>query len=220
MNVAVLAAFLAGAALAQPSDVGPALQDFEEISAAEIGSVIEGVNSLNELRRGVTPRRRLGKQDGVPVFVRTSDGNVAKLLVDWVLHKKADGWVLVLLRFVTYSGEGREQVVADGRNATLFEGFAFDLDAGQVVPLGIGEDLQLTEHARLAAASSSKLYTVEWMEYPQVERAQPVGPEFGSPLEEPLQGVGVTINEVEVTALRRGIFRWLRCFRWRRGRCR
>ena len=72
-------------------------------------------------------------------------GNLAKMLVSPGLRKlkpsEKDGPlvpVLVMERFETIDAGDRRSFKARGKELTLFDGFQFDLDAGQVVPEGLG----------------------------------------------------------------------------------
>jgi hypothetical protein len=106
------------------------------------------------------------------VIVKTDLGNLAKMLVSPGLRKlkpsEKDGPlvpVLIRERFETIDAGDRRSFKARGKELTLFDGFQFDLDAGQVVPDGLGGDIvYLTQGAdgpRLAAVDGSRLYTIE-----------------------------------------------------------
>jgi hypothetical protein len=106
------------------------------------------------------------------VIVKTDQGNLAKVLVSSGLRKlkpsEKDGPlvpVMILERFETIDAGDRRSFKARGSEMTLFDGFQFDLDAGQVVPAGLGGDMvfltQGPEGARLAALNGSRLYTLE-----------------------------------------------------------
>ncbi len=89
------------------------------------------------------------------LLVATTDrGNLARLLVSVALRKAPGGVgepvpVLVLERFDTFEAGHTANRLARGRDLILFDGFRFDLDAGQVVPEGQGGDLQFqAEDAR------------------------------------------------------------------------
>jgi hypothetical protein len=106
------------------------------------------------------------------VIVRTDQGNLAKILVTAGLRKhkpsQKDGPlapVLLLERFETISAGDRRSLASKGKDVMLFDGFQFDLDAGQVVPEGFGGDIVFSARApdepRLAAVGESLLYTLE-----------------------------------------------------------
>ncbi len=73
--------------------------------------------------------------------------------------------VLVMERFETIDAGDRRSFKSRGKDLTLFNGFQFDLDAGQVVPTGLGGDIVFLTDApggpRLAALGGSRLYTLE-----------------------------------------------------------
>jgi hypothetical protein len=106
------------------------------------------------------------------VIARTDQGNLAKLLVSSGLRRlkpsEKDGAlvpVLILERFETIDAGDRRSFKARGKELTLFDGFRFDLDAGQVVPEGLGGDVVFLSDApagpRLAALNESRLYTLD-----------------------------------------------------------
>lgn len=85
---------------------------------------------------------------GIPsamLIVRTNGGRWAKLLVQAGKQKiDADRAIPILSieRFVTYK-EGEEQtILASGKQQSLYHGFRFSLDLGQVVPEEVGGDLR------------------------------------------------------------------------------
>jgi hypothetical protein len=86
---------------------------------------------------------------GIPsafLVVKTNADRHAKLLVQAGRQKTSAGKALPVLlveRFVTYK-EGEERtVLTSGKNRSLFPGFRFSLDLGQVVPEDLGGDLRL-----------------------------------------------------------------------------
>jgi len=72
--------------------------------------------------------------------------------------------VLILERFETVDAGDRKSFKARGKGVTLFEGFQFDLDSGQVVPDRAGGDIIFAalgaKEPRLSALGSSRLYTL------------------------------------------------------------
>jgi hypothetical protein len=80
------------------------------------------------------------------VVVKTNEGRMSKLLVQPARQKVRDKTTLPIAlidRFVTYrEGEERE-VLVQGQNVRLFDGFQFSLDLGQVVPASVGGDLRV-----------------------------------------------------------------------------
>lgn len=79
------------------------------------------------------------------LVVRTNGGRWAKLLVQSGKQRVAEDKALPILsleRFVTYK-EGTEQtILTKGANQSLYAGFRFSLDLGQVVPEDVGGDLR------------------------------------------------------------------------------
>jgi hypothetical protein len=87
--------------------------------------------------------------------VRTNGGRWARLLVQ-AARQKVDAEksvpILHIEQFVTYK-EGQERtVLASGKNQSLYAGFRFSLDLGQVVPEAVGGDLRFV-------ADGDKVYT-------------------------------------------------------------
>jgi hypothetical protein len=110
--------------------------------------------------------RVLPESTGAFVVVLTNDGRRSKLLVQAARQKvDAEHRVPILLidRFVTYK-EGSEQTVqASGQNISLFPGFHFSLDLGQVVPDSLGGDLHFVAEGDKVYAEpvgKAKLYLV------------------------------------------------------------
>ena len=105
------------------------------------------------------------------VIVKTDQGNLAKMLVSAGLRKlnpsQKEGPsvpVLLIERFATIDAADRRSFTARGKDVMLFDGFQFDLDAGQAVPGGMGGDIVFKARApddpRLAALDESRLYTL------------------------------------------------------------
>ena len=102
------------------------------------------------------------------LVARTDRGNIARMLVSPGFRRSAkdDGElipVLVLERFDTFDAGDISTRLARGKDLVLFDGFAFDLDTGQVVPEGQGGDLRFSARGEgspaLQALDRSKLYT-------------------------------------------------------------
>ena len=119
------------------------------------------------------------------VLVKTDQGNLAKILVSAALKKlsplddpAAAVPVLILERFETVDAGDRKSFKARGKGVTLFDGFQFDLDTGQVVPDRAGGDIVFAalgaKEPRLSALSSSRLYTL-------VKPLPPPSPSAGGP---------------------------------------
>ncbi len=119
------------------------------------------------------------------LIVKTDHGNLAKILVSSAF-KKLSGTdqaastvpVIVVERFETIDSLDRRSFKARGKGVTLFDGFQFDLDSGQVVPDRAGGDVRFTAKApgepSLAAVSPSTLYVLE-------QPLSPSPPEAGRP---------------------------------------
>lgn len=123
--------------------------------------------TLDQLRALPRPLQEL---DAGFAVVKTDQGNWCKLLLRYARRKKAgseDTIDLVLLdRLVTYPQDTRQAVVAERKETLLFPGFAIDLDLGQVVPAGTGEDLVFVagegdeKPGRLEVANGAELWLV------------------------------------------------------------
>jgi hypothetical protein len=106
------------------------------------------------------------------VIVKTDQGNLAKILVSGAFKRLAGNDqaaesvpVLILERFETIDAGDRKSFKARGKGVTLFDGFQFDLDSGQVVPDRAGGDVRFTAQGpsepRLTALGASRLYVLE-----------------------------------------------------------
>jgi hypothetical protein len=106
------------------------------------------------------------------VIVRTDQGNLAKMLISQAFRKLRPSAketplvpVLIIERFETIDAGDRRSAKAGGKELTLFDGFRFDLDAGQVVPEGLGGDVVFLTNApegpRLKVLDQARLYTLE-----------------------------------------------------------
>jgi hypothetical protein len=90
------------------------------------------------------------------LVVKTDDGNWAKLTVrQGALKVKSTPGALApflwIERLTTYAADPRRGVKAERKDVYLFDGFGVDLDSGQVVPAGLGEDLVFRVDAKPAA---------------------------------------------------------------------
>ena len=114
----------------------------------------------------------LADERGPFILVKTDQGNLAKILVSSgfrsrtpTIQRGALAPVLILERFETVDAGDRRSSRARGKELTLFEGFEFDLDAGQVVPPGFGGDItfsaQAPDAACLVALKGSQVFTLE-----------------------------------------------------------
>lgn len=121
------------------------------------------------------------------VIATTDRGNPARLLVAPGFFKDpgADGDaepvpILILERFDTFEAGGGSAPnrLATGRSVFLFDGFAFDLDAGQVVPEGLGGDLAFRDaeegEPRLVPIGEAAIYTLTAApEFPEAAEGRP-----------------------------------------------
>jgi hypothetical protein len=91
------------------------------------------------------PKVVQGAQQSVLVIVRTDEGNWCKLLVRaGGLKRKGSPQprsFLHIERLTTYSADPRRGVLADKRDVYVLDGLAMDLDIGQIVSRGNGDDL-------------------------------------------------------------------------------
>jgi biopolymer transport protein ExbD len=122
------------------------------------------------------------------IVVLTDQGNLAKLLLSPGLRKlksfEKDGAtvpVLIVERFETIDAGDHRSLKARGKEFTLFDGFQFDLDTGQVVPEGLGGDIVFLTQGpggpRLAALNNARICTLE--KPPAVPSSSPGKPSAG-----------------------------------------
>lgn len=109
--------------------------------------------------------RVLPRRSSAFLVVRTNGGRLAKLLVHPGKQKVADKAlpVLSIEEFVTYKEGEERQVLAGGKNLSLYDGFRFSLDLGQVVPEEVGGDLRFVVEGDKAYAEpvgKAKLWVV------------------------------------------------------------
>ena len=114
-------------------------------------------------------KRLDAKLENPCLIIKTNEGHLAKALITWGFRKGQEKNVPVLLieRFVTYSGSG-EVTSATGGNVMLFPGFQFNFDIGQVVPAGHGGDVEFTAGGLLKSTDEAKLYTLSGSALPPV----------------------------------------------------
>src|SRR5262245_183354 len=88
--------------------------------------------------------RVLPRENSAFLIVRTNGGRLAKLLVQAGKQRSGDKLlpILSIEQFVTYKEGEERQVYSSGKNQSLFAGFRFSLDLGQVVPEEVGGDLR------------------------------------------------------------------------------
>jgi len=132
---------------------------------------LTGGKRVKEIKR-LTPTmivehdRVLPKTSSAFLVVRTNGNRFAKLLVQ-AGKQKVDAEnavpILSIERYVTYK-EGEEQtILASGKGQSLYNGFRFSLDLGQVVPEALGGDLRFVvdgEKVYTEPVGKAKLYLV------------------------------------------------------------
>lgn len=122
------------------------------------------------------PKVIQGAPQSVLLVVRTDERNWCKLLVRGGGIKRKGSSLpksfLHIERMTTYSADPKRGVLADKRDVYLFPGFAIDLDIGQIVERGDGDDLSF----EAIAPPGKKESTKEMME----EGAPKLGPLQGS----------------------------------------
>jgi biopolymer transport protein ExbD len=104
------------------------------------------------------------------LIVVTDQGNVARLIASPGFRKVSGDPntltpTLVVDRFETRDPANRAAPVAHGKEAWLFDGFGYDLDAGQVVPIDMGADIRFVaagpDDGRLSPVGKAELFVVE-----------------------------------------------------------
>jgi hypothetical protein len=139
---------------------GPLRADaFDHYVNPVLDRLVEGKN-VKEIKQ-LTPNlivdndRVLPRATSAFVVVRTNGARYAKLLVQAARQKVGPDKVVPILhieRYVTYK-EGEERtVLTSGKNQSLYAGFRFSLDLGQVVPEVVGGDLRFV-------VDGDKIYT-------------------------------------------------------------
>ena len=150
--------------------------EFDRLEGALLFELIKGTDAHTH------PRLTFRELEALPVVLRddrnalviarTDQGNLAKMLVSPGLRKLSPSEkderlvpVLILERFETIDAGDRRSFKARGKQVMLFDGFQYDLDAGQVVPEGLGGDIVFLANApdgpRLAALRESRLFTLD-----------------------------------------------------------
>jgi hypothetical protein len=124
--------------------------EFDRLEGAQLNSIVKGPDVIRHQRLTLRELDQLPTafKDTRAAFliVKTSQKNVARLLVSPALRKPPEGNgspvpVFVLERFETFEPGRAGSRVAKGAGILLFDGFQVDLDSGQVVPEGQGGDL-------------------------------------------------------------------------------
>jgi hypothetical protein len=140
--------------------------DGKALVRAMAGSDARAVDRLTIADLGALPAVLKDARSSLLV-VKTSKGNVARLLVVPELRKPAEGGgptfpVFVLERFDTFDAADLSARMTKGREIVLFPGFQVDLDTGQVVPEGQGGDIGHDTKGTPAfvALNGAKLFTI------------------------------------------------------------
>ena len=152
------------------SATGARADPFDLYLNKDLERLVEGKN-VKEIKE-LTPTmivendRVLAKTISAFVVVRTNGGRYAKLLVQAAKQKiDAENAVPILSieRYVTYK-EGEEQtILVSGKNQSLYHGFRFSLDLGQVVPKAVGGDLKFVvdgDKIHTEGVGKAKMYLV------------------------------------------------------------
>lgn len=137
---------------------------------ADLDRLVEAGKLVKELKQ-LTPTmvidhdRAIPKAGAAMLIVKTNGDRLAKLLVTAGKQKVGDKAVpiLVVERFVTFKEGEERQVLTDGKNLSLFDGFRLGLDMGQVVPEAVGGDLRFVadgDKVYLEPLGKAKLYVV------------------------------------------------------------
>ncbi len=132
---------------------------FDNYNNRTLAKLVDGKH-VQEIKQ-LTPNTILEHDRVLPglpsafLIVRTNGGRYAKLLVQpgkQKLDAERSLPILSIERFVTFK-EGEEQTrLASGSNQSLYAGFRFSLDLGQVVPEELGGDLRFV-------VEGDKIYT-------------------------------------------------------------
>lgn len=145
---------------------------FDEHTAAVLigtpsAKVVKKVDSLPLRKIPQLPQVVDGALGSAFLVVRTNEGNWTKLLLRQagrrVAGKEEPVNFALFERLVTYPADIRRSVVADQKNVHLFDKFRIDLDIGEVVPPGMGEDLEFVNDengGKLVALPEVDLYVV------------------------------------------------------------
>lgn len=140
--------------------------DFAVISKVDQSEAVQKVPQLTATQISRMPHPLVGHTASSFLVVHTDRGNWCKLLVRQARIKGPQDQPVDLLlveRLVTYPMDSRRGLEADRSNIYLFPDFALDLDSGQIVPAGHGEDLTLVVEEKgptLRAAEKTTLYAV------------------------------------------------------------
>jgi hypothetical protein len=137
---------------------------FDRINTAALQEAFESREPLaGVMMNDAAKAKPLPRTDGWVLAVKTSEGNWSKVLVSWQFRKTADRPLPVLLvdRFATFSKAGNDISLATNTQVMLFAGFAYDLDIGQVVPDGLGGDIEFTNRGEVKPVNGSELQLLD-----------------------------------------------------------
>lgn len=151
----------------------PAFADhFDDHDAKVLATVADSksaqaVDKLTIPQLARLPHPLEGYPGSIFLIARTDQGHWCKLLVQYARIKKPQTDenldLLLIERLVTYPVDPRRGLEADRTGLFFFGGFGLDLDVGQIVPEGTGEDLKLvaTENGlQLQPVPKVSLYAV------------------------------------------------------------
>ena len=147
------------------------LDDFDRLEGTALAeaarsSLAKPCESLTFSDLGSLPHALKDSRSALLV-IKTSEGNTARMLVTPAYRKPPGGGepfpILLVERMETFEAGPLTRRIARVRELVLFDGFFLDLDTGQVVPKGQGEDLVFTikppEGPRLQAVGALKILT-------------------------------------------------------------
>lgn len=128
----------------------------------------DGVKELKELTPAlITDNDRVLKDaTGALIVVKTNNERYCKLLVQAArqkIDKERSLRMLLVERFVTYRDGTEQAIQAAGQHVSLFPGFRFNLDLGQVVPDEMPADLRFVvdgDKVFVEPLKDAKLYLV------------------------------------------------------------
>jgi hypothetical protein len=186
-NLALSAVVLLASAL--PSWAADAFDRYTNPLLAKL-TTAEGTREVSQL----TPKLIAENRQVLPglastfIVVKTNDGRYAKLLVR-SLRQRVNGKppvpILAIDRYVTYRSGQEQTVETSGQNLSLFGGFHFSLDIGQVVPADLSGDLRfVTAEGKVALepVEKAKLYLVT-KPLPEAAPKKTAQPTFGPTFE-------------------------------------
>ncbi len=149
---------------------------FDRQTSGQLQELAEKQKPLMELTMPQAARLKpLPGLETAGLVIKTESGNWAKALVSWGFRKSAGKPVpvVVLERHATFGPNG-DITLASGKNVMLFPGFSFDFDIGQVVPEGMGADLQISPTGSVRAVDSATIFALDGSTLePEAKSAKP-----------------------------------------------